>query len=111
MNHVTRYIHRLRRQSKHVQHVHAFIFAGSITGLLAAFILYYDYGFWHQHYTSKEVIGESVVQQPEGAPPGEVLSGFWSEAKKQFSGMGSSTASLLEGKETYQTSSNSPEKQ
>ena len=30
--------------------MYGFIFAGSITALIAGFILYTDYGFWHERY-------------------------------------------------------------
>ncbi|MDB5260080.1 MAG: hypothetical protein JWN37_311 [Candidatus Nomurabacteria bacterium] len=100
MNYLTKYVRHIRRQSKHMQHMHAFIFAGIITAIVAGIILYTDYGFWHETY-----IGESApaVTQETAAPPGEVFSNFWSEARSQFSNIGSSTASLIEGKETYQS--------
>jgi hypothetical protein len=95
------YLKYLRRQPKYVQHVHAFVFAGVITALIAAFILYYDYGFWHEKYQKGE--DEIAVQATttEIESPSKVLINFFSEAKKQFGNIGSSSASLLEGKETY----------
>lgn len=95
------YIRHMRRQSKHVQHVHAFMFAGTITGLIAIFILYTDYGFWHERYTSDDlVLGQA---EPAFGPesPGESVARFWLEAKERFGQIGRSGGGLLEGKETY----------
>lgn len=93
------YVSVLRRQSKHMQHVYAFIFAGSITALIAAVILYTDYGFWHDRYVRDDsalVVKEEKTQMES---PGQALSSFWGEAYEKFRAIGS--GSLLEGKETY----------
>lgn len=94
---IRHYIRYMRRQGKHVQHVHAAVFAGVITALIAGFILYTDYGFWHETYIREDEAGKA--QEPV------TLSGslerFMSDAKTKFSSIGSSSANLLEGKETY----------
>lgn len=95
------YIRHMRRQSKHVQHMHAFIFAGAITTLIAAFILYTDYGFWHETYVSDDLVVEQADPSFNPESPGESIMSFFREAKERFSAIGSSSASLLEGKETY----------
>lgn len=101
------YIHFLRRQPKHLQHVHAFVFSGIITVIIAGVILYTDYGFWHERYQRSDDIEvvdtliSSPVETIQPASPGEMWSRFWTEAKVQFSGVGSIGTSLLEGKETY----------
>ncbi|MFA5132077.1 MAG: hypothetical protein WC444_01975 [Candidatus Paceibacterota bacterium] len=97
------YIDFLRRQPKHMQHVYAFIFSGSITVLIAGIILYTDYGFWHDRYVRDD---SALVVQSTSTPsnmesPGEALSSFWNEAYDQFHSIGKSSGSLLEGKETY----------
>jgi hypothetical protein len=94
------YISLLRRQSKHMQHVYAFIFAGTITALIAAVILYTDYGFWHDRY----IRDDSALVVKSTTPmesPSKALSNFWSEAYEKFHAIGSVSGSLLEGKEVY----------
>lgn len=94
----------MRRQSEHVQRVHAFIFAGAITASIASVILYTDYGFWHEKYDrNNDLIVEGVITSPKVAPepPSEMFSRFWNEARTQFGNIGQSGASMLEGKEIY----------
>lgn len=95
------YIRHMRRQSKHVQHMHAFVFAGAITGVIGIFILYADYGFWHETYTSDDLVVEQAKDSFDPESPGESMMRFFREAKDRFDTLGSSGASLLEGKETY----------
>ena len=91
------YIRYIRKQPKHVQHVHAFVFAGAITAIIAGSILYMEYGFWRDRYI-RGGEQETIVQDE---PPSQILSRFWSEAKKQVSNVGSSNTSFFEGKESY----------
>ncbi len=90
----------LRRQPKHMQHLYGFIFAGSITALIAGFILYTDYGFWHERYQRVDETA-TIATTTSSESPSEMITRFWNEARAQFSGIGITTASLLEGKETY----------
>lgn len=90
------YLRYMRRQSKHVQNIHAFVFAGTLTSIVAAFILYTDYGFWHETYVSDDLVAE---QKTEIESPGESLSNFLTEAKTRFSSI--QFSGLLEGKESY----------
>lgn len=94
------YIRYVKRQNKHVQHIHGFVFAGIITGLIAFVILYTDYGFWHETYIADD---SQMAADPAyvSESPSESLGRFWMEAKEQFSHVGSSSANFLEGKETY----------
>lgn len=97
---IRHYIRYIRKQSVHIQHVHAFGFAGVITSLIAAFILYTEYGFWHETYRSDdalEVVQGSVSGESESRSWGE----FLSEAKARFNEIGTEGATFLEGKETY----------
>lgn len=94
------YIRFMRRQSKHMQHVHAIAFAGIITALITAIILYTDYGFWHQTYQASDSL--MVVDPHAPVPsPSQSIGTFFTEVKDHFKNMGSSTANYLEGKETY----------
>ena len=94
------YIKYLRKQNKHIQRVHAVLFAGIITAFIAFFILYTDYGFWHERYNRQDdVVATTTPDVPES--PSEAISHFFSEARFRFSSIGSSTASLLEGKDIY----------
>ena len=86
------YLRYIKRQNRHIQHVHAFVFAGTITGLIAIFILYTDYGFWHETYISAKV-------QEENAQNQESLGGFWEEAKSRFQAI--RNGSVLDGMETF----------
>jgi hypothetical protein len=100
------YIKYLKRRSKHVQHIHAAVFAGSITFLIAVFILYSDYGFWHEKYRREEVsveasLASSSTKESVPESPMDALSRFFSEAHTQFKGVTASSGSFLEGKETY----------
>lgn len=90
------YIRYMRRQSKHVQNVHAVVFAGTITGLIAAVIMYTDYGFWHERYVSDDLV---VAQKNQIESPGEALSSFFSEAQSRFSSI--QFSGMFSGKETY----------
>ncbi len=94
------YISVLRRQPRHMQHMYGFLFAGSITALIAGFILYTDYGFWHERYTRQD---ETLVIRDEGEPepPSKMLSRFIEQARTQFGTIGKTGSSILEGKETY----------
>ncbi len=94
------YIRHVRRQSKHVQHVHAFVFAGTITLIAAAIILYTDYGFWHERYHAEDLTGEKNVSF-ESESPGESFLSFLREAKDRMSSFGSLGGDLLDGTETY----------
>jgi hypothetical protein len=94
------YISHMRRQSKHVQHLHAFAFAGIVTTLIAGFILYTDYGFWHERYIADDtLIVETKTLESES--PSESTARFFMEARTRFGSIGSAGATLLEGKETF----------
>lgn len=94
------YLRHVRRQNKHIQHIHAFAFSGIITALIAGFILYTDYGFWHETYIREDSLTEPAPSA-ELQSPGESLGSFLLEAKARFNSIGSAGADLLEGKETY----------
>jgi hypothetical protein len=94
------YVRYMRRQSKHVQHLHAMVFAGMVTSLIAGFILYTDYGFWHETY--RRAPDEGVPIGAEPVPLGESFGKFLVEAKEKFGAIGNAGAGLLEGKEIYQ---------
>lgn len=94
---ISHYVKYMKRQSVHIQHVHAIAFAGIITALLTGVILYTDYGFWHETY-----VAEDVTQMVADTDNDRVSWGsFFTEAKVRFSQIGSQGVNLLEGKETY----------
>ncbi len=94
------YLAFLRRQPTHIQHLYAFIFAGTITSLLAGFILYTDYGFWHERYVSTEEVATTTeVISPES--PTEMLSNLFNDARTQFKSIGKDGTTLLEGKDSF----------
>jgi hypothetical protein len=95
---IEHYIRYVRRQSKHMQHMHAFAFAGIVTGLIAIFILYTDYGFWHEQYRSDDIV---AAQNAQIQSPGAAVASFFSEAKSRFGSIRSSSSTLFTGTETY----------
>lgn len=97
---IKHYIAFLRRQPAHMQHIYAVIFAGSITALLAAFILYVDYGFWHEKYVRSEESSIGEAPQPSQSPF-QMMSIFFKTARNQLDTLGTSGADLLVGKEVY----------
>ena len=96
------YVLHLRRQDIRIQQLHALVFAGAITGLLAFLILYYDYGYFHDVYVQPDDTSMIVEKTSEPAPsPTEAVSSFLSEAKTRFGEIGKSGSSLLYGKDVY----------
>ena len=97
------YIRYMRRKPKHVQHLHGVAFAGIVTSLIAGVILYTDYGFWHETYQRAPEVDDSVTV--ETVPLSQSFGNFLKEAKTKFNAIGSVSAELLEGKETYRKDS------
>ncbi len=98
------YIAFLRKSPKHMQHIYAAIFAGTITAIIGAVILYNDYGFWHERYVLNEkntIVSTTTESQVKIASPLESVSNFFNQAKVQFKNIGKGSASLIESKETY----------
>jgi hypothetical protein len=95
------YIKYLRRQSKHIQHAHAAVFAGTITAIIAVFILYYDYGFWHEEYVRGSFGDTSASSSVVTQTPMESFGRFLSEARERLGGIKDTTGSFFEGRETY----------
>lgn len=84
-----------------MQHIYAFIFAGTITAIIAGFILYTDYGFWHERYRRDEVLSDVATNTIESVSPNEMISNFFKEAKTQLNNISNAGTSILQGKETY----------
>ena len=93
------YIRYLRHQHKNIQHIHAFVFASVVTGILSSIILYSSYGFWHERYSASEQEEDAVVRQMPS--PGESFSSFWREAATRIEGIGKASSGLLEGTAEY----------
>lgn len=90
----------LRRQPRHIQHVYSILIAGSITGIITAFILYTDYGFWHERYIAQNEDGSTATPVVLESPS-EMISRFWNEAKSQVGSIKTTGDSLLIGTDTY----------
>ncbi len=110
---IKKYIKYLRRQHIHIQEMHAFVFAISITAVISFFVLYTQYGFWHPRYdrlqdnftdTNNTNTDTNTIANQEQKPeaPGEMLSRFFGEAKTKFSNLGTAGAQMLNATETYQ---------
>ena len=96
----------MRRQSLHLQHIYAVIFAGSITLLIGAAILYFDYGFWRDRYSRTE----SFETQEEGGlntavvvtkSPGDMFSDFMKEVSEKLEQVSTTSKDMLDGKDSY----------
>lgn len=98
------YIRHVRKQGEHVQRFHAIIFAGTITLLLAALILYAQYGFWHTVYDSKEVVIREEEPVAFGSPL-ETFSRLLAEGKTRFREALRTTSPLTGEGETFDRSS------
>lgn len=79
--------------------MHAFVFAATITGLVAACLLYYDYGFWHDVYIQTDT-QEVMTQEEVLASPSESLVDFWGEVRARFSAIGLTGMDFLESTDT-----------
>lgn len=99
------YIVVLRRQSLHVQHIAAALFAGGVTLLLGVAILYFEYGFWHDRYDSREQETITVHEEPdpiiEVRSPKDMLTSFAKEAVVRLRDIKVTKPDLLEGKDVY----------
>ena len=101
----------LRRQPKHMQHVYSLVFSGTVTILLAVAILYFDYGFWHDKYSSKDIVEtkEQKSEVIEYESPGHLMGNFFKEAAVRINTIKESKPSFLESKELYTQESSSTE--
>jgi hypothetical protein len=91
----------LKRQPEHMKHVYALTLAGSVTALIAFVILYVDYGFWHERYTSEDSLSVVKAATPESESPGKMLSEFFVEAKTRLHEVNTTGRNMLDGKEEY----------
>jgi ABC-type lipoprotein release transport system permease subunit len=98
---IRHWVSHARRQSRHVQHIYAFVFAGGITALLGVAILYFDYGFWQEKKEAQLDTVKNVDVSSELSSPGEMLTNFFYEAKEKWDGIKASSKTLLESTETY----------
>ncbi len=88
----------MRKQPEKVQHVYAGSLAGIITTLFVAYILYTDYGFWHEKYKVGEEIKENKV---EVLGPKDTVVKFFNDAKNEIQNIKSINRSVISGKEVY----------
>jgi hypothetical protein len=94
----------LRRQPTHMQHMYAVTFAGLVTAMLGALILYFDYGFWHERYSRSESTRIEAKQEPakevvQASSPGDMMGSFFKEASERIGAI--KDIRPLEGKEVY----------
>jgi len=95
----------LRRQPSHMQHMYAVAFSATITAMIGAGILYFDYGFWHERYSRSETVATTTIKnvavQDETVSPGEMMGDFFKEASVRIQSLKDQKVDLLEGKEVY----------
>ena len=93
-----------------MQHVYAVVFAGVITALLAAIILYYDYGFWRTKYSrgddleilsTKKDVTDTADTLVTVTSPGAMIGNFLKEAGERARSINTDTSSFLKGKVEY----------
>ena len=96
----------LRRQPRHMQHMYALAIAAISTGIVAAIILYADYGFWHEQYIAQDLLSSTTTPITLESPS-EMIGRFWNDARTQFGGVRELGASLLQGTDTYYQGDNS----
>lgn len=89
----------LRKQPVHFQHVYAGSVAGIVTAIFIAYILYTDYGFWHDRYTSGEVLEENKVEKME--TPRETLFNLFKETRDRLKNIKENNNQFFGNKDTY----------
>jgi len=99
------YIRHVRRQKPHIQQLHAALFAGTITLILALLILYLEYGYWHTSYNrsyhaSSTNNDETVLTET----PSQTIARLWGEGKDRLIGIQSSFHPLTGGGTTFDRS-------
>jgi hypothetical protein len=97
------YIRYLRRQHVHIQRIHAGFFAGAICAVLASFILYSQYGFWHASYSREEELVKQDLQDKtiRMESPFQSLSRLVEEGKLRFSGVTETLKPFMESEVTF----------
>lgn len=96
------YLSVLRRQSEHVQHMSALLFAGVMTLLIAVAILYFDYGMWRDTYTRGEQTEEVPSYNDDAVTvqsPGHMIGSFLKEASTKLRDI--DLSNTVQGKESY----------
>jgi hypothetical protein len=88
-----------------MQHVYALSISGCVTAIIAAGILYFDYGFWQDTYKREEKL-EVITKELEDPKlntfsPREMMGSFFREAGERIKAIQLHNPSLLEGKEDY----------
>lgn len=94
---IQHYIHFLRRQHVHIQHIHALVFAGVITSILAFLVLYFEYGFFHEKYSKQQVVFDEKIKEKANEKiesPTEMIFNLFKEGKERFSNIGTASYSI-----------------
>ena len=96
-----RYFRYLRRQPHYAQRIHAGFFAGIITLAIAGVWLYYEYGFWNDHYTVDDGNTQTVeVKNNISESPLDVLKNIYNESIFHAKSINLSPRSLMESSTT-----------
>lgn len=101
---VSKYFSYLRGQSFEMQQIHATLFAGVVTLLLAYMVFYSDFGWGAERYSAtqtQEVVSAKQSIEEDSPSPVEFISSFAREAKARLDLVGTGSSSLFESKETY----------
>ncbi len=104
---VHHYLSVMRRQPAHMRHVYAAVISGTITMFIAAIILYFDYGFWHEKYLRAEAVETIDEMKDTGTSsvtvqsPSEMVGAFFREASEKIKVINLDRPSFLDGKDVY----------
>lgn len=101
---VSKYFLYLRKQSFEMQQIHATLFAGVITLLLAYTVFYSDFGWGAERYSAtqaQETVSAKQSIEEGSVSPVEFIFSFAREAKARLDLVGTGSSSLFESEETY----------
>lgn len=95
-----RYFHYLRRQPHYVQKIHSGFFAAIFTIIIACIWLYYQYGFWNDHYVIDGVEQKVEVKNNINESPFDVLKNIYNESIIHAKTINLSPRTLMESSTT-----------
>lgn len=96
-----KYFRYLQRQPHYVHKIHAAFFAGIITIAIAGVWLYYEYGFWNDHYVIEGGVTQvSEVKNNISESPLDILKNIYNESVLRAKLINVSPKTLMESSTT-----------
>jgi hypothetical protein len=96
-----RYLSHLQHQPQYVQHIHATIFAGTITFFIAILLLQYNYGILNETYQQGDELTVEESIEARSVSPFSMMGSFFIETQTRLEKVKDTTTSFFEGKEVY----------